>query len=74
MAPFPGDRIPEIVINMAGESKYGQDETAYTKGIAELTRLCATVAKAAGVRQFIQVSTAQVVPTCFVFDSVSIAL
>lgn len=73
MAPFPGDRIPEIVINMAGESKYGQDETAYTKGIAELTRLCATVAKAAGVRQFIQVSTAQVVPF-FVFDSVSIAL
>ena len=73
MAPFPGDRIPEIVINMAGESKYGQDETAYTKGIAELTRLCATVAKAAGVRQFIQVSTAQVVPTRFVFVSVSIA-
>jgi nucleoside-diphosphate-sugar epimerase len=62
MAPFPGDRQPEFVFNLAGESKYGQDETAYNKGILELTRLCATAAKAAGVRQFIQVSTAQVAP------------
>ena len=62
MAPFPGDRQPEFVFNLAGESKYGQDETAYTKGILELTRLCATAAKAAGVRHFIQVSTAQVAP------------
>lgn len=60
MAPFPGDRQPEFVFNLAGESKYGQDETAYAKGIVELTRLCATAAKAAGARQFIQVSTAQV--------------
>jgi nucleoside-diphosphate-sugar epimerase len=60
LAPFPGDRQPEFVFNLAGESKYGQDDTAYTKGIVELTRLCATAAKAAGVRMFIQVSTAQV--------------
>ena len=60
MALFPGDRQPEFVFNLAGESKYGQDETAYVKGILDLTRLCATAAKAAGVRQFIQVSTAQV--------------
>jgi NAD(P)-dependent dehydrogenase (short-subunit alcohol dehydrogenase family) len=60
LAPFPGDRQPEFVFNLAGESKYGQDDTAYTKGILELTRLCASAAKTAGVRQFIQVSTAQV--------------
>ena len=59
-APFPGDRAPEFVFNLAGESKYGQDDTAYAKGILDLTRLCATAAKAAGVRMFVQVSTAQV--------------
>lgn len=45
--------------NCAGETKYGQQESVYQEKVLDLSRKCATAAKAAGVTRFIELSTCQ---------------
>jgi nucleoside-diphosphate-sugar epimerase len=55
-----GDRKWDIVINLAGETKYSQTEEVYKENIIDVSVTTAKVAAARGVGRFIEVSTAQV--------------
>eukprot|EP01080_Neovahlkampfia_damariscottae_P005434 gene5434-9247_t len=48
------------VVNLAGETKYGQEKAVYDKNIYELSLNCAKAAEEMGVEKFIEFSTAQV--------------
>lgn len=50
----------DYVINLAGETKYSQTPAVYKENINDVTTTCAKAAAAAGVKRFIEVSTAQV--------------
>jgi len=46
------------VINLAAETRYGQEESAYKTMILELSVLCAQQAEKMGVEKYIEFSTA----------------
>jgi len=50
----------DIVINLAGETKYSQTEEVYKENIFDVSVTCATAAAKRNVSKFIEVSTAQV--------------
>jgi len=50
----------DYVINLAGETKYSQTDEVYKENIIDVSVTCAKGAAAAGVKRFIEVSTAQV--------------
>jgi len=50
----------DFVFNLAGETKYSQTEEVYKENILDVSVTCAKGAAAAGVKRFIEVSTAQV--------------
>jgi len=50
----------DIVINLAGETKYSQTEEVYKENIIDVSVTCAKAAAAHGVQKYIEVSTAQV--------------
>jgi len=50
----------DIVINLAGETKYSQTEEVYKENIYDVSVTCATAAAKRGVKKYIEVSTAQV--------------
>ncbi|KAK5577897.1 hypothetical protein RB653_002845 [Dictyostelium firmibasis] len=49
-----------IVINLAGETKYGQTNAVYQEKVFDVSVKCATEAAKIGVDKFIEVSTAQI--------------
>jgi len=51
---------PDIVFNLAAETKYGQTDAVYEEKVLDLSRKVATEAAKQGVAKFIEVSTAQV--------------
>jgi len=54
-----GDKF-NYVINLAGETKYGQNEAVYSEKVLDVSVKCATEAAKVGVEKFIEVSTAQI--------------
>lgn len=50
----------DVVVNLAGETKYSQTEEVYKENIIDVSVTCAKAAAAKGVGKFIEVSTAQV--------------
>jgi len=50
----------DYVFNLAGETKYSQTEEVYKENIIDVSVTCAKAAAKAGVKRFIEVSTAQV--------------
>lgn len=50
----------DYVINLAGETKYSQADAVYQENIIDVSVTTAKAAAAAGVKKFIEVSTAQV--------------
>jgi nucleoside-diphosphate-sugar epimerase len=57
---FESDEKFDYVFNLAGETKYGQEDTVYRENIINVSVTCATEAAKHGVKRFIEVSTAQV--------------
>jgi len=55
------DEVPfDYVFNLAGETKYSQDDAIYQENIIDVSVRCGTEAAKRGVKKFIEVSTAQV--------------
>jgi len=50
----------DIVVNLAGETKYSQTEEVYKENIIDVSVTCANAAAKRGVKRYIEVSTAQV--------------
>jgi nucleoside-diphosphate-sugar epimerase len=50
----------DVVINLAGETKYSQTEEVYKENIIDVSVTCAKAAAARNVSKYIEVSTAQV--------------
>jgi len=50
----------DYVFNLAGETKYSQTDEVYKENIVDVSVTCGNAAAKAGVRRFIEVSTAQV--------------
>jgi len=50
----------DIVVNLAGETKYSQTEEVYKENILDVSVCCATAAAKRNVKKYIEVSTAQV--------------
>lgn len=50
----------DFVFNLAGETKYSQTEEVYKENIIDVSVTCAKAAAKAGVKRFVEVSTAQV--------------
>jgi len=50
----------DYVINLAGETKYSQTDEVYKENILDVSTTCGSAAAKAGVKRFIEVSTAQV--------------
>jgi len=50
----------DIVVNLAGETKYSQTDEVYKENIIDVSVACATAAAKRGVTKYIEVSTAQV--------------
>jgi len=50
----------DYVFNLAGETKYSQDDAIYQENIIDVSVRCGTEAAKRGVKKFIEVSTAQV--------------
>jgi len=50
----------DIVVNLAGETKYSQTEEVYKENIIDVSVTCATAAAKRAVNRYIEVSTAQV--------------
>jgi len=57
---FDDDAPFDYVFNLAGETKYSQDDAIYQENIIDVTVRCGTEAAKRGVKKFIDVSTAQV--------------
>jgi len=50
----------DLVVNLAGETKYSQTDEVYKENILDVSVTCAKAAAKRGVKKFIEVSTAQV--------------
>jgi nucleoside-diphosphate-sugar epimerase len=50
----------DMVINLAAETRYGQDEKVYTEKVVGIVKKCAAEAAKRGVKRWVEVSTAQV--------------
>jgi len=50
----------DVVVNLAGETKYSQTDEVYKENIIDVSVTCAKAAAARGVGKYIEVSTAQV--------------
>jgi len=50
----------DFVFNLAGETKYSQTDEVYKENIIDVSTTCGAAAAKAGVKRFIEVSTAQV--------------
>jgi len=50
----------DLVVNLAGETKYSQTDEVYKENILDVSVTCARAAAKRGVKKFIEVSTAQV--------------
>jgi nucleoside-diphosphate-sugar epimerase len=57
---FDDDAPFDYVFNLAGETKYSQDDAIYQENIIDVSVRCGTEAAKRGVKKFIEVSTAQV--------------
>jgi len=50
----------DFVINLAGETKYGQTEEVYKENVIDVSVTCGKAAAQRGVKRFIEVSTGQI--------------
>jgi len=50
----------DLVVNLAGETKYSQTDEVYKENIFDVSVTCAKAAAKRGVKKFVEVSTAQV--------------
>jgi len=57
---FEDDAPFDYVFNLAGETKYSQDDAIYQENIIDVSVRCGTEAAKRGVKKFVEVSTAQV--------------
>jgi nucleoside-diphosphate-sugar epimerase len=57
---FEDDAPYDIVINLAGETKYSQGDPVYQENIVDVTTTAASEAAKRGVKIFVELSTAQV--------------
>jgi len=57
---FDDDAPFDYVFNLAGETKYSQDDAIYQENIIDVSVRCGTEAAKRGVKKYIEISTAQV--------------